>query len=146
MLIATLAYFPTSCDPADHSCAPLPVGSSSVIFSPFWGGFLLAGYLSYRARVTVDSEGIRVKAVLDNKLHPWSTIHDVRVVKVRRYTNYFRTGTERRLEIRTEGRRGIVSWEELPVPKAGLLVGKKKFDRQAELFWRAWNAQRSSRY
>lgn len=61
----------------------------------------------------------------------------MRLVKVRQYANAIRVGTDRRMEIRLAEHQ---YWTALPVPEAGLMLGKGEFEQQSDLIWRTWRA------
>jgi hypothetical protein len=137
-LIAVVAALPnaTSCTDSFGNPCQAPSAWVWLLFtSPFWIAFFIVAYFSFRARVVLDDTGLRVKAAWDHKTYSWADITDVRLVKTRRYTNNIRSGTERRLDILVRGK----GWTELPVPKAGLLLGKAAFDQQAQLLWQIWH-------
>ncbi len=100
---------------------------------PFILGLLLAAYVSYRARLTLTDEGVRVNSLLSNQTYPWRSIRDIRMVKEKQYVGGIRNGTGRRVELLVDD-----CWVELPVPKAGLLLGREQYEDRAELLWDTW--------
>jgi PH (Pleckstrin Homology) domain-containing protein len=100
---------------------------------PFIVGLLLAAYLSYRARLTLTDEGVRVHALLSNQTYPWRSIREIRMVKEKQYVGGIRNGTGRRVELLVDD-----GWVELPVPRAGLLFGREQYEDRAELLWETW--------
>lgn len=102
-------------------------------FSPLWGGLFIAAAVSAWTRLTLEQQGLRVRSVFGTKFYPWREISDMRVVKVRKYTNNVRTGTVRHVDIRHEDK-----WRKLPAPRAGLLLGAGAFDRSARQIWAVW--------
>jgi hypothetical protein len=106
------------------------------LFAPFCLGFLLTAFFSARAYIVLSAEGIRVRALFENKTYRWDQITNVEKRYVRHRVNLIPTGTSRSLHISLDNGRSV----ELPAPHAATFIGRPDFEASSDIAWRAWRS------